>query len=278
MSMPELRPMGVGDILDATFRLYRQRFVAFLLIALVVYVPYGLLASVLQPFPTAPQPVAAQRGAAHDARAPHAEFAQVSAVTFVPWIIMVFLFAVILLPLCSAALVQNISASYLGEDLSAGQSYARAAPRLFGLVGTQMLAGLAMMVGFVLCVVPGIYLSLWFLVVVPVVILEGRYGTTALRRSYELMKGNINKGFLLGLVLLILGFLVNIVLQRVAPLLPHPVLGIFLTIICQALILPIQTAPWTLLYYDLRIRKEAFDLQMLSAALSEPAAGGPGLT
>ena len=38
MAMHELRPMGIGDILDATFRLYRQRFVTFLLIALIVYV------------------------------------------------------------------------------------------------------------------------------------------------------------------------------------------------------------------------------------------------
>lgn len=40
----------------------------------------------------------------------------------------------------------------------------------------------------------------------------------------------------------------------------------------QALVLPIQTAPTILLYYDLRIRKEAFDLQKLSEALGLPKA------
>jgi len=39
-----------------------------------------------------------------------------------------------------------------------------------------------------------------------------------------------------------------------------------------ALWLPIQTAPSILLYYDLRIRKEAFDLQKLSETLNQPAA------
>ena len=43
MAAQQLRPMGIGDILDVTFRLYRQRFLTFLLIALVVYVPYALL-------------------------------------------------------------------------------------------------------------------------------------------------------------------------------------------------------------------------------------------
>ena len=42
MAVPDLRPMGIGDILDVTFRLYRRRFLTFLLIALVVYIPYAL--------------------------------------------------------------------------------------------------------------------------------------------------------------------------------------------------------------------------------------------
>ena len=43
MSEVMLRPMGVGDILDATFRLYRANFVTFALIGLVAYVPYALV-------------------------------------------------------------------------------------------------------------------------------------------------------------------------------------------------------------------------------------------
>ncbi len=39
-----------------------------------------------------------------------------------------------------------------------------------------------------------------------------------------------------------------------------------------AILLPIGTAPAILLYYDLRIRKEGFDLQMLSSAIEQPAA------
>ncbi len=49
--MQEFRPMSIPDILDTTFRLYRDRFVTFLLIALVVYVPYSLLAALVLPAP-----------------------------------------------------------------------------------------------------------------------------------------------------------------------------------------------------------------------------------
>ena len=51
---------------------------------------------------------------------------------------------------------------------------------------------------------------------------------------------------------------------------PYPFLRVFVQNLAQALLLPITTAPLTLLYYDLRIRKEAFDLQMLSSAMEQP--------
>ena len=54
------------------------------------------------------------------------------------------------------------------------------------------------MLGFVLLIVPGIIFSLWFYVLVPVVVLEGVTGTAALGRSRELMRGNLGKAFLVG--------------------------------------------------------------------------------
>jgi hypothetical protein len=56
---------------------------------------------------------------------------------------------------------------------------------------------------------------------------------------------------------------------------PHPAMAMFVASILPALWLPIQTAPSILLYYDLRIRKEAFDLQQLSAMMNQPAPAAP---
>lgn len=254
MAVQELRPMGIGDILDVMFRLYRRRFLTFLLIALIVYVPYALLLA-LAPTAAAGVPAAA------------------NPLSFVLGIAGFAMFAIVLLPLCGAALVHNISASYLGENLTAAESYKRATPRLLGLLGTQLLSIIVIMIGYFLLIIPGIIFSLWFLVVVPVVMLEGRYGTGALGRSRELMQGNISKGFTLGLVVGILSFIIGMVLGQAAALVPwpHPAIRTFFVNLLPALLLPIQTAPWILLYYDLRIRKEAFDLQMLSQALAQPA-------
>ncbi|MGO8749679.1 MAG: hypothetical protein ACLQNE_27300 [Thermoguttaceae bacterium] len=190
------------------------------------------------------------------------------------------LFLIVLMPLCSAALVHNVSASYLGDKLTAGQSYARAAPRLLALIGTQFLVGLVILLGFAMLFVPGIIFSLWFLVIGPVVILESKAGSSAMRRSRELMRGNVDKGFKLSLVVGLLSGIIAIglgMLTRLVPW-PHATLQIFVETVLGAIILPLQTAPSILLYYDLRIRKEAFDLQKLAEALGQPATGGPALT
>ena len=266
MNVPELRPMGIGDILDVTFRLYRRKFLTFLLIALVVYIPYALLMSV-------PSLVH------FTALTPEANIAGQSAVHFNPLIftvsmIGIILFAILVIPLCTAALVKNISATYLGEDLSAGKSYSRAAPRLLSLVWAQIVAGIVIAIGYVLLIVPGVIFALWFLLLAPVVVLEGIGGGSALGRSRELMRGNIGKGFLLMLIVGILSWVFGAITGVLVGFIPLEYLPLrtFIQGLIPALWLPIQTAPYILLYYDLRIRKEAFDLQRLAESMGQPEA------
>ena len=43
-----LRPMGVGDLLDTAFRLYRRHFLLFVGIVSVIYVPLTLVRTALE--------------------------------------------------------------------------------------------------------------------------------------------------------------------------------------------------------------------------------------
>ncbi len=273
MNAQELRPMGIGDILDVTFRLYRQKFLTFLLIALVVYVPYALLMSFFAMMQTS----AIQASAAtYSSEVEASQLAQagVAPAVIVMSVVGGFIFLILVLPLCTAALVKNISASYLGENRSAGQSYSRAAPRLPSLILANILSIVIVFIGICMLFVPGIIFSLWFMLIAPVVVLEGVGGVSALGRSRELMRGNLGKGFLLMLVVGILAWIISFALGLLLGLIPIPFmpLSIFIQNIVPALVLPIQTAPFILLYYDLRIRKEAFDLQKLSESLAQPEA------
>lgn len=251
----DLRPMGIGDILDTTFRLYRNHFATFVLIALVVYVPYAvvdvlLIASLVD---EQPQPL------------PTAEVAD--GVALAGFLAMALLFVVVF-PLCQGALVHKISAGYLGESIGAVEAYRRALPRLLRLIWANILAGVVIMVGFIFFIVPGIIFSLWLMLVTTVVMLEDGGAMDALKRSRELMRGNLGKGFLLLLVITLLSIGYTLVTELLAvPLAAVPLLDVFVVNLLAALILPITTAPIILLYYDLRIRKEAFDLERLAAAM-----------
>jgi hypothetical protein len=190
-------------------------------------------------------------------------------------VVGLFLLLAIFLPLCVAALTENISSAYLGQNLSAADSYKRAMPRLGALIITQILAFIIIFVGYCLLIVPGIIFSLWFYALSPVIILEGLSGTAALGRSRELMKGNLGKAFGLAFLVAILSGIIAWVFGFVIGIIPGvremPMLLLFLQNLANTLLLPIQTAPIVLLYYDLRIRKEAFDLQMLASAVQESA-------
>jgi hypothetical protein len=278
MAAHELRPMRIGDILDATFRLYRERFLTFLLIALVVYVPYSLLLASFPSFYAAPRSAIPQQSMDREGQMQEIDpTPQISAAPIVLHFVGLALFFVVLMPLCSAAMIHSISASYLGEDLTAGQSYGRATSRLLALVGTQFLTMLVIFLGMLACVVPGVIFSLWFLVIAPVVVLESKAGPSAMGRSKELMAGNLDKGLALGFVVGVLSWIIIFGLNKLTSLVPwpHASIRLFVENLVPAILLPIQTAPWILLYYDLRIRKEAFDLQMLSEALGQPAMGEP---
>ncbi len=300
MAAPALRPMGIGDILDLTFRLYKSRFVTFLMIALVCFVPFALLMSLFQmsagvaqsggfglPAIKAPSGsfvasvavrTGGQGGVLFAQQAPGggvlASPQPLNLGAMLAYLLGSVLFLFIVMPLCRAALTHNIAAAYLGHELGAWESYARALPTLGRLLVAAFLSGVVMMLGFVLCIVPGILFGLWFMLTIPVLVLEDRGPMASIVRSRELMRGNLDKGLVLGLVVWLLGIIVAAVVQvafRFVPW-PHPFLRVFFTNVFQAVVMPIQIAPAILLYYDLRIRKEAFDLQMLAAQLGTPAA------
>lgn len=262
----ELRPMGIGDILDTAIRLYRARFVPFLTISLLVYVPYIALMLLLR---------YAVAGAPHYVQTAFGPRAVASPSAQLVGLLGRLLVPIVVLPLVQGALTYNISAEFLGESISAGASYRRAARRLLPMLGTQIAAGFVITLGYLLLIVPGVIFSIWYMIVQPIVLLETLSGSRAMSRSHELMKGNLGKGFLLAVVVgLVYGFVVfgGAALLGAIGLARNEVVLQTLTDLATALVLPFQIGAPILLYYDLRIRKEAFDLQTLAASLPQTKA------
>jgi Membrane domain of glycerophosphoryl diester phosphodiesterase len=164
----------------------------------------------------------------------------------------------------------------------------------FGLTAVAVLVSLVL--GFVTRILAAIFFPLAFLasfvlvavmavrygVAVPVVVLEDVPASGALRRSVELTQGNLGRVFLLILCAAIIAYATAAILQGpflVASVLSGPgsplstaltIAGAILGAIGGMFSGPLMIIGLAMMYYDLRIRKEALDLQLLLENLDAP--------
>lgn len=76
------------------------------------------------------------------------------------------------------------------RENSVGQLFGSVAPIVLPLIGLSLVVGLGVVVGFVLLVVPGIYLMTIWAVAAPSFVIERRGVFAAIGRSRELVKGH----------------------------------------------------------------------------------------
>lgn len=182
-------------------------------------------------------------------------------------------------------LIAAIADAYLGRPLGVRQAFSRVRPLLASLLGGYVLAGLRIVLGLLLLVIPGLVWAMSYLLVTQAVVVEGKGARAALERSKKLSRGGRGRLALLGLVV----GLIQVALQwGFAAVLPAavqrlPLLALLLQQLPAILVLPLYPAVLTVAYFDLRVRKEAFDLELLAqavepspAGLEPPAAGATG--
>lgn len=92
--------------------------------------------------------------------------------------------------LAQGALVVAVSDRLRGGNLTWQGAWRVVGSRLAPLVITSLLASLAVLIGTMLCVLPGLAAGFLFSLAAPVVLLERRAGVEALKRSFELVKGD----------------------------------------------------------------------------------------
>jgi hypothetical protein len=253
MSQPLLRPLSVGEIVDVSFGLYRTHFISLVSITVLCTGLPTLLGIYLD----------ASGG--------------ISQTSNLPLFAVMWVLILILNPLATAATVSLVSDSYVGHPVDAGSALRRALPIIAPVIGVGLLSGLLVGLGLFLLIVPGLMLVAGLSVAVPVVVLEGRTGVVdALARSWSLARGY--KWKLFGLIItatvivyvpvLILAFAVGLLGGTLIGGVDVGVLGAaVLGGLVQLLLYPFLYCVLTIAYYDLRVRKEAFDLEVLAAAL-----------
>jgi hypothetical protein len=141
-------------------------------------------------------------------------------------------------------------------DLSLGDTFERVRPQLASIIVAGILAVLGVLLGLVLLIVPGLVLLTWWVLIVPVIVLEGRSAGEAFSRSRELVRGYGWSvfGVIVLTILLIIAF--NIVLSIVLIPFADWLQSFLSNIISGTLTTPFIAVAWTLLYYRLRGAKE----------------------
>jgi len=271
MTSYELRALSVGEILDGALAVYRRHFAVLAGVAAVCTGIPAILSSYMS------------MGGAET----------MSIEMIFLWFVLYGVGSLI----ATGATIHAISQAYLGMEPRMAESLKFA----LGLIGKIFVAGLvkylvlalpmvvlAVAMGVIAALLPdpvivGLVTLLLFLgTAIATAVIAAGYGVVTqavvlerdisaidgLRRSWDLTGGFKLKVFGVGVVMLILLMLPLIaaaVLSVLVPALEAVISG--LSAIVQLVIYPAFAAAFTLLYYDLRVRKEAFDIQYLGDQL-----------
>lgn len=233
-------PRGATEIVDAAFQFYRARLGDLLVLCALLLVPAALLAAIT------PSPV-----------------------SYVFQFVQNLMFLV-----CQGAIAVMVAAA-LEQDraLSAGDTLRGLGNRSGSVVAVSIMAGILIMLGFLLLVIPGIVVAVWTAVAVPVAAIEGRRNSDALGRSRELVRGQFWHVFgtsalawvIVMLIVMGLAFTSGLLLAMVGvPDKLRELVGALLIVP----LFPLAGVTTAFLYFDLRVRNEGADVEALARDLA----------
>jgi hypothetical protein len=249
----EIKELSLGQILDQAITLVKNHFGAFFSVVAVTLLPFSLLQHgvnlaimpKLPPVPTMEDIIAIQA-----AQAEHA-----------PVLIGLVLLTFLVIPIVNASLIHIVANTYLGKTTSMGTSIGSAFGVIIPLYWTWFLLMVAITGGMMLCVIPGIIAAFWFSLATQVVVIERINGFAALKRSRELMRGNIGTVFVLGFIIGIISFAVQIG----AAMIPQVHAAAIGSVLTNCVMTVFSSAAMVVFYFSCRCKNEQFDLQLLAA-------------
>jgi hypothetical protein len=157
----------IGDVLSEAWGLYKRFLLQFFLTALVVFVVLDLISALAN-------------AAAGDSDA-----------AGVFWALIALVVGVIGYFWVEGALVELVRDVRDGRaDRSVGETFQAVQPRLPALIVAGLLAGLGIMIGLILLIIPGLYLLTIWSMIVPVIVIEGRSAGESFGRSREIVRGH----------------------------------------------------------------------------------------
>jgi len=164
-------------------------------------------------------------------------------------------------------------------------SFSKVKHQIVGVIGLSLRVGFLVGLWSLLLIVPGILKAIEWSLAVPAKVLEDKSASEAMSRSSDLTEGNRGRIFVIWFLFFVLSIGVSMLLQwpirigaggaRSATAVQHVAVGwqvatLVAAFISECLVGPLATIAFALVYYDERVRKEAFDIQLMMASLDAP--------
>ena len=283
-----LRPLRLGELLDRAIRLYRANFWTFIGIIAVVYVPL----MVLQTVATTLLSSSMLRGVS----TPEEIFTNAGYwIGMLGTIVLALVQFVLVQGIATGALTRAVADNYLGKHTGILDAYRGIGKSWVTLVGALLLLGVLVFGLAIWSLVPciGWFTGLGMIVflvaainplVPPAIVLEKQGAVDAIQRAWSLARRRFWPviGYILVLYLFSMivvngpAAIANVVLAQLFRSFGDPATQLVLTSIIQGLIslvfvliyYPLQMTAFTLIYFDLRVRTEGFDLALLTMEAS----------
>jgi hypothetical protein len=248
--------MSLGEILDQSIKLMKNNFLFVLKIASFLYIPTVLIQMIiiLILIPDLSGEVTEEA---------MQEFYRVQNIVLGINAIIGLLLIFVVTPITNGAIISGIAKKYLEDETSAGESLAHAVRRLAALLGTSIMKGILVFLGFVLLIIPGIYLMFRWWFSSHVVMIENMSGSEALKKSAAIIKGNMGKAFMLGLLLGIIGWLA----QLIPGLIPGRWAAMLVQVGLQAVLYVFGIVAGVVFYFSSKCKNENFDLKLLALSM-----------
>ena len=289
---PVLRPLRLGELLDQAIRLYRRNFITFIGIIAVIYIPLMILQTASTALLTS------SFGDLTNASRPEEIFTN-----YAYWggllstFVLTFIQFILVQGIATGALTLAVADNYLGKQTSILDAYRGIKDSWISLLGALLVIILLLFVLSIGSIVvpcigwltgPGMMVFLMSAIsplVAPVVVLEKQGALAAIRRAWDLARRRfwpvLGTIFVLYLFSLLIvngpAAIVNTILTQAITSFGDVTTQLVITTIIQSLVslvfvllyYPLQMTAFTLIYFDLRVRTEGFDLALLTMNASE---------
>jgi hypothetical protein len=252
MSDTSLRARGVSEIVDAAFALYRRHALQYIVVTAIATAPSLILSLWLVSTPPA---------------------TMADLWKMLPgMLVSLFTYSMV-----SAVVSRMGSDVYLGAEPDIGATVRQVVVRVPTLLGAMLLTAALIFIAALFFLVPAVFVFIFLFATVPIIVLEKKGVFAAMARSKQLTRGR--KAHVFGTLALLFGIYIvfSIGFTMGAAATGNTMVQLITSSLFSVVASPLVTLGVMVLYYDLRIRAEGFDLEHMAQALGgSPLASSMG--